>query len=80
MYCTLTKVIMRREGKGEQETKPRNAKEPVNKVGQGRTGARGSLYTDQLGSSYARRLAPHHSALQQEVNKGLCLCAPVVYL
>jgi hypothetical protein len=28
MYCALTKVIMRREGKGEQETKPHNAKEP----------------------------------------------------
>jgi hypothetical protein len=28
MYCALTKVIMRREGKGEQETKPCNTKEP----------------------------------------------------
>jgi hypothetical protein len=28
MYCTLMKVIMRGEGRGEQETKPRNTKEP----------------------------------------------------
>jgi hypothetical protein len=30
--------------------------------------------------SYARGLAPCHGALQQEVNRGLCPCAPVVYL
>jgi hypothetical protein len=30
--------------------------------------------------SLARGLAPRHSAPQQEVNKGLCPCAPVVYL
>jgi hypothetical protein len=52
----------------------------VNKVSQGRTGARGSFYADRLRSSYARRLAPCHSALQQEVNKSLCLCTLVVYL
>jgi hypothetical protein len=28
MYHTISKVIVRREGKGEQETKPCNAKEP----------------------------------------------------
>jgi hypothetical protein len=28
MYCTLMKVILRGEMRGEQETKPRNAKEP----------------------------------------------------
>jgi hypothetical protein len=53
---------------------------PVDKVSQRRTGARGSFYTDRLGSSYARGLAPRHGALQQEVNKGLHPCAPVFYL
>jgi hypothetical protein len=28
MYCALIKVIMRGEVRGEQETKPSNAKEP----------------------------------------------------
>jgi hypothetical protein len=28
MYCALTKVIMRRDGEGEQETKPCNIREP----------------------------------------------------
>jgi hypothetical protein len=46
----------------------------------GGTGAKGSFYTDQLGSSYTRGLAPCHGAPQQEVNKGLCPRAPVVYL
>jgi hypothetical protein len=55
-------------------------KASVDKVSQGRTGARGSFYTDWLRSSYARGLAPHHSAPQQEVNRGLRPCAPVVYL
>jgi hypothetical protein len=52
----------------------------VDKVGWGRTGAIGSFYTDRLRSSYARGLAPCHSVLQQEVNKGVHLCAPAVYL
>jgi hypothetical protein len=46
----------------------------------GGTGARGSFYADLLGLSYTRGLAPHHGAPQQEVDKGLRLCAPVVYL
>jgi hypothetical protein len=38
------------------------------------------IYADLLGLSYTRGLAPHQGAPQQEVNKGLRLCALLVYL
>jgi hypothetical protein len=59
---------MRRDGDGKQETKPCDAREPwLTKSARG-------------GQEPEAQLAPCHGAPQQEVNKGLCLCAPLVYL
>jgi hypothetical protein len=67
MYCTLTRVIMRRDGEGKQETKPCNAREPwlTKSARGGQEPEAHFMQTDLLGLSYTRGLAPHHGALQQ---------------
>jgi hypothetical protein len=80
MYRARTIVIMRGMGRVSRRQSLAMLGSPSQQSQLGGTGARGSFYADLLGSSYARGLAPCHSALQQEVNKGLHLCALVVYL
>jgi hypothetical protein len=81
MYRALTRVIMRRDGEGKQETKPCNVREPqLMKSARGGQEPEAHFMQTCQGRATPGGWPPATVHHKQEVNKGLCLCAALVYL